>query len=142
MQGAFEGYKEGGDEMLLKELLPKVKLERESEVRKKVAIGAAVGLTVGAVAGVLLAPKAGKDCREGLMNTIHELPEMVKPSSDKTRKVTEEANEIITEEKHKIKTGEKVALLDIDKDLYNELHSRELNVKAETGAVAINKKLK
>lgn len=110
--------------MSLKDLLPKVKLERKSEVRKKVAIGATVGLTLGAVAGVLLAPKAGKDTRDDLMKTIHKLPEKAKPFSDKARKLVEDAKGKITEETHKITTGEKETLLDIDKDLYNELHPK------------------
>lgn len=125
--------------MSIKDLLPKVKLERESEVRKKVAIGATIGLTVGAVAGVLLAPKAGKETRDELMETIRELPEKAKPVSDKVRKVVEEAKEKITEETHKIMTGEKEPLLDIDKDLYNELHPKELTEKAEVATPAYKK---
>src|SRR5664280_475108 len=103
--------------MSLMDLLPKVKLERESEVRKKVAIGATVGLTVGAVAGVLLAPKAGKETRDELMKTIHELPEKAKPFSDKARKVVEETTGKIIDETHKIMSGEKETLA----GLYNSV---------------------
>lgn len=117
--------------MSLKDLLPKVKLERESEVRKKVAIGATIGLTVGAVAGVLLAPKTGKETREELLKNIQELPDKAKALSEKTQEKLGEVKEKITEETHKIMTGEKETLLDIDKDLYNELHPKELTAKVE-----------
>jgi gas vesicle protein len=117
--------------MSLKDLLPKVKLERESEVRKKVAIGATIGLTVGAVAGVLLAPKTGKETREELLKNIQELPDKAKALSEKTQEKLGEVKEKITEETHQIMTGEKETLLDIDKELYNELHPIELTAKVE-----------
>lgn len=56
--------------MTLMDLLPRVKLEREGDVRKKVAIGATIGLTVGAVAGVLLAPKVCKENLSGMNEDI------------------------------------------------------------------------
>jgi len=67
------------------DLLQKGKFERETNVRKKVAIGTMVGVTVGAVAGVLLAPKAGKKTRDDLMKNIQELPDKAKELSDKTQ---------------------------------------------------------
>lgn len=93
--------------MSLMDLLPKVKLEREGEVRKKVAIGATIGLIVGAVAGVLLAPKAGKETRDDLAKTIHELPDKAQELSDKAHKVVAEATGKITEETQKIFCAEK-----------------------------------
>ena len=70
--------------MSILDVLPKVKLERESEVRKKVAIGAAIGLTVGTVAGVLLAPKVGKKPQEAMQEV--------------TEKITEETHKIMRSE--------------------------------------------
>jgi len=84
--------------MSVLDLLPKIKLEHEGEVRKKVAIGTAIGLTVGAVAGVLLAPKAGKETRDDLAKTIDELPGKVKEFSDRAHKMGGEAAGEIFEE--------------------------------------------
>jgi len=56
--------------MSLLDLLPRVKLGRECDVGKKVAIGTGIGLTVGAVAGVLLAPKACNEKLSGLNEDI------------------------------------------------------------------------
>jgi len=128
--------------MSLMDLLPKVKLERESDVRKKVAIGATVGLTVGAVAGVLLAPKAGKETREELVKTLHELPDKAKALHVKAHKVVEEATEKITEETHKILCGEKEKLpgldsngrLDMNEDiLKSKWHELKGGIKAKWG---------
>jgi len=96
--------------MSIMDLLPKIKLEREGEVRKKVAMGAAIGLTVGAVAGVLLAPKAGKESREDLVKTFDELPDKAKELSDKAHKMVGEVTGKISEETHKIMCGEKEPL--------------------------------
>jgi uncharacterized protein YjbJ (UPF0337 family) len=124
------------------DLLPKVRREHESDVRKKVAIGATIGLAVGAVAGVLLAPKAGKDTREDLKKTIHELPDKAKALSDKAHKVMEEATETITEETHKIMCGEKETLsgldnnvrLDMNEDiLIGQWHELKGGIKSKWG---------
>jgi|SRR5665647_177558 len=118
------------------------RMERKHDVCKKVAIAATVGMTVGIVTGILLAPKAGKETWEELLKKIQELPDKANPFSDKARKVVEEAKEKITEETQKIVSGEKETLLDIDKDLYNELHPKELTAKAEVETDADKRKLK
>src|SRR5665647_175192 len=108
--------KEGKD-MSLKDLLPKVKLERESEVRKKVAIGATIGLTVGAVAGVLLAPKAGRKTREDILQNLNELPDKAKELSDKVQVMMGEVKDEITEETQKL-MGE---VKEVSSDIKNEM---------------------
>ena len=107
------------------------RMERKHDVCKKVAIAATVGMTVGIVTGILLAPKAGKETREELLKKIQELPDKAKGLSEKTQEKLGEVKERITEETQKIVSGEKETLLDIDKDLYNELHPKELTAKAE-----------
>ena len=96
--------------MSLKDLLPTGRWEREKLARRKIAIGAAVGLTVGAVAGVLLAPKTGKETREELVKNIQELPDKAKRLSEKTHAVMDEIKEEVTEETHKIMDGVKEAV--------------------------------
>jgi gas vesicle protein len=43
-------------------------MTQESDKAKKIAVGAVVGAAAGFVAGVLLAPKSGKETREDLKN--------------------------------------------------------------------------
>ena len=59
-------------------------------------------MTLGAVAGVLLAPKAGKETRGDLLKNIHELPDKARALSDKTQEMMKEAKEIITEKTRKV----------------------------------------
>jgi len=60
---------------------------------KDTVIGVAVGLTVGAVASVLLTPKSGKEIREDLTNTAKELPEKTKEVLEMVKGKVEEAKE-------------------------------------------------
>ncbi|MBP2667621.1 MAG: hypothetical protein H6Q76_2601 [Firmicutes bacterium] len=125
--------------MSLLDLLPKVKRERESEVRKKVAIGTAIGLTVGAVAGVLLAPKAGKESRDDLVKTIGELPGKAKELSDKAHKMVGEATGKIAEETHKIMCREKEMLAGLNEDvLKGQWHELRGGIKAKWGKLTDN----
>lgn len=86
---------------LLYELL-KGKMERKGRVRRKMALAAIIGAAAGVVAGVLLAPRAGKETREELMNNIKELPDKAKELSEKTHEKLEEVKEKIVDETHKI----------------------------------------
>jgi len=63
----------GGSAMIMKEIIDLVqqaRIDREKTLRRKkagmLALGVTIGSTVGAVAGVLLAPRAGKETREDL----------------------------------------------------------------------------
>lgn len=65
--------KVGGSAMILREIASRIagaRINREQTLRRKNAgmlvIGVAIGSTVGAVAGLLFAPKAGKETREDL----------------------------------------------------------------------------
>jgi gas vesicle protein len=64
----------GGSAMIMKEIANRVlqtRIEREKTLRLKkagiLALGVTIGSTVGALAGVLFAPKAGKETREDLI---------------------------------------------------------------------------
>lgn len=61
----------GGSAMIVKELVDRlrnVRSDREKSMRRNqagaLALGISIGCTVGAVAGVLFAPRAGKETRE------------------------------------------------------------------------------
>lgn len=86
--------------MSILDLIEKGKKSREKKARVKTiknnAIGAAIGVTVGAAAGVLLAPKSGKETREEIAATAKELP-------DKAKEFVEKAQEKIEEAKAKLK---------------------------------------
>ena len=73
--------------MSIMDLIKKGKKNREKKVRakalKNVAIGAAIGTTLGAVAGVFLAPKSGKENREDIVKAAHEIPEKAKEIIEK-----------------------------------------------------------
>ena len=133
--------KEGKD-MSLKDLLPKVKLERESEVRKKVAIGATIGLTVGAVAGVLLAPKAGKETREDILQNLNELPDKAKELSDKVQVMMGEVKDEITEETQKLMGEVKEVSSDIKNEMQDDPRFQKPTEITEEQVDAFKKKLK
>ena len=71
------------------------KRQAEKALKDK-AIGATLGLAVGAVAGVLLTPKSGKETREDIANVAKELPV-------KAKEVLEIAKEKVEETKEKLK---------------------------------------
>ena len=65
--------KVGGSAVILKEIADRIRdtrINREQTLRRNrtgmLALGVAIGGTVGAVAGILLAPKAGKETRADL----------------------------------------------------------------------------
>jgi gas vesicle protein len=64
----------GGSAMIMKEIADRVRqarIDREKALRLKktriLVLGVTIGSTVGALAGVLFAPKAGKETREDLI---------------------------------------------------------------------------
>ncbi|MGO9374147.1 MAG: YtxH domain-containing protein [Syntrophobacteraceae bacterium] len=59
----------GGSAMIMKEIadrLQQARIDREKALRRKKTGILALGVAIGAVAGVLFAPKAGKETREDL----------------------------------------------------------------------------
>jgi hypothetical protein len=65
-----------GGESVIKDFIEKSKNEKKKALRKKttknVAVGAGVGTVIGLAAGVLLAPKSGKELRERLAKDAKE----------------------------------------------------------------------
>lgn len=80
--------------MSIFDFIEKRKRNREKKAReqavKNTAIGAAVGLTVGAAAGILLAPKSGKESREDISKAVKELPDKAKEFIEKAQDRIEE----------------------------------------------------
>ena len=91
--------------MSIMDLIKKGKKNREKKVRakalKNVAIGAAIGTTLGAVAGVFLAPKSGKENREDVVKAAQEIPVRAKEIVEKAKEKVEEVKEKIKESKTK-----------------------------------------
>lgn len=54
--------------MNIYDLINKKKRKQKAKVVKTAALSAAIGVTAGAAAGVLLAPKSGKETREDIVN--------------------------------------------------------------------------
>lgn len=88
--------------MTIMDLLGKVKKNREKAIRRKIAIGATIGVAAGAVAGILLAPKAGKETRADLAKNLQELPEQFKEITDKTQNMVVDAKERFSEKTQEI----------------------------------------
>jgi gas vesicle protein len=83
--------KVGGTAMILKEITDSIRrsgLHREQTLRRNragmLALGVAIGGAVGAVAGVLYAPRAGKETREDLTRRSSEVWETVKENASTT----------------------------------------------------------
>jgi gas vesicle protein len=77
----------GGSAMIMKEIadrLRQTKIDREKTLRRKKAGILALGVTIGAVAGVLFAPKTGKETREDLSQLGCEAWEKIKENASHT----------------------------------------------------------
>jgi len=81
----------GGTAMILKEIADSIRrsgLHREQTLRRNragmLALGVVIGGTVGAAAGVLFAPRAGKETREDLSRRSSEVWEKVKENASTT----------------------------------------------------------
>jgi len=85
--------------MSFKDLLPKTKGEQEKDLRKSTAIAATIGIAVGAAAGVLLAPKSGKQTRQEIIANTHELLDKTGESKEK---LSEEAQQLMNEVKKQV----------------------------------------
>ena len=61
-----------------------------------IALGAIAGAAIGVVAGVLTAPKSGKETREDIMQKTNEVADQLQGSAgDVRKKVTESSNGFI-----------------------------------------------
>ena len=84
----------GVHDMSIMDLIEKGKKNRQKKVREKalknVVIGAAIGTTLGAAAGIFLAPKSGKENRDELVKAAKELPDKAREIVEKTKVKVEE----------------------------------------------------
>lgn len=89
-----------GGTMAFKETMDRLKKSRQEEVkaqsRKKFVIGAGIGVAVGAAAGILLAPRSGRETREKLFAQARDVAEIMKESMDETKKAVDEQKERIS----------------------------------------------
>ena len=127
--------------MSLMDLLQKGKLERKSDVRKKVAIAATAGVAVGAFAGVLLAPKAGRETREDIMQNLNDLPDKAKALSDKVQVMMDEVKDEITEETQKFMGEVKEVSSDIKNEMQDDSRFQKPSEITEEQVKAFKKKL-
>ncbi len=86
---------------------------------KKLIIGAAAGLLAGAIAGVLFAPKSGKETRAEIGNYLHEMKDKIAEELEKAGKVSKEKYQELVkkivetyEKEKKITTEEAVEIKD------------------------------
>ena len=93
--------------MSIMELIERGKRARKQKARKQflqnVALGAAVGVTVGAVAGVLLAPKSGKETREDVVKAVKKLPDKAKEGIETVKEKIEEVKKNVSEKAEDVK---------------------------------------
>ena len=100
----------GESAMIMKEIadrLRQARTDRERTLRRKKAGLLALGVTIGAVAGVLLAPKAGKKTREDLSQRGSEAWEKIKENASHTGHRLVSA---IEEKSSSVRTAAKVSL--------------------------------
>ena len=81
----------GGSAMIVKELVDRlrnVRSDREKSIRRNqagaLALGVSIGCTIGAVAGVLFAPRAGKETREDVSRRSRDAWEKIKDNTSST----------------------------------------------------------
>lgn len=117
------------------------RMERKHDVCKKVAVAATIGLTVGAVAGVLLAPKAGKETREDILQNLNELPDKAKELSDKVQVMMGEVKDEITEETQKLMSEVKEVSSDIKNEMEDDSRFQKPTEITEEQVKAFKKKL-
>ena len=90
--------------MSLSKIIEKKKKEKELQQKKKnaknLAMGATLGVAIGAISGVLFAPKSGKETRENIKKTSSDINDTVK---EKVSTAKDTLKEKATEAHSKIK---------------------------------------
>ena len=93
-------------------------MEKES---KGIIIGATVGVLAGAIAGILLAPKSGKETRANITNYIHEMKNKIADELDKAENMTKNTYNKIVEKIVKVYELEKKITKKDAKDIEEKL---------------------
>lgn len=113
--------------MNIYDLINKKKRKQKAKAVKTAALSAAIGVTAGAAAGVLLAPKSGKETREDIVNKSVEakdkLVEKTKATKAAISKKVSEGKKDVSTAKEKIseylasKKGQKQEACDVVEEL-------------------------
>lgn len=96
---------------------------------KGVIIGAGVGILAGAIAGILLAPKSGKETRADIANYVIEMKDKIAEELTKAGKVSKEAYNAIVDKVVKVYELEKKITAEDAQDIKDKLDSNYEEVK-------------
>lgn len=88
---------------------------------KGIVIGAGVGVLAGVIAGILLAPKSGKETRADIANYMHEMKDKIAKELAKAGKVTRETYNGIVEKIVKVYKLEKKITKEDAEDIQKKL---------------------
>ncbi len=88
---------------------------------KGVILGASVGILAGAIAGILLAPKSGKETRADITKHVGEMKDKIAKELSKVGKVSKEAYNEIVEKVVKVYELEKKITPKDAKDIITKL---------------------
>jgi len=96
---------------------------------KEILIGASVGALAGVIAGLLFAPKSGKETRADLAKHMHEMKDKIVKELDKAGKMTKETYEKVVDKIVKIYEVEKKITPADAKDIVAKLKNNFAEVK-------------
>jgi len=96
---------------------------------KELVIGTTLGIVAGAIAGVLLAPKSGKETREDIAKYMHEMKDKIAEELHKAGKVTKEKYNEIVAKVVKVYEVEKKITTEDAKDIKDKLDHNFEEVK-------------
>lgn len=96
---------------------------------KDLLIGASVGAIAGVIAGLLFAPKSGKETRADLVKHLHEMKDKIAKELDKAGKVTKETYDKIVDKIVKVYEVEKKITPADAKDVIAKLKNNFEEVK-------------
>jgi gas vesicle protein len=96
---------------------------------KGIIIGASVGVIAGAIAGILLAPKSGKETRADIANYLGEMKDKIADELSKIGKVTKENYDKIVKKVVKVYELEKKITPKDAEDVINKLSDNFESVK-------------
>lgn len=96
---------------------------------KNVVIGAAIGVLAGAIAGILFAPKSGKETRADIAKYAHEMKDKIAEELSKAGNVTKETYNKIVAKVVKVYELEKKITSEDAKDIKEKFDSNFDEIK-------------
>ncbi len=103
--------------------------KEEKSGTKNVVIGAAIGVLAGAIAGILFAPKSGKETRADIANYAHEMKDKIAEQIAKAGNLTKEAYNNIVEKVVKVYEVEKKITAEDAKDIKEKFENNFDEIK-------------